>query len=255
MKTLKSEMAAVTSEYDKNDKSQENLAKQNEVLTKQIELQRRKVEECNDVLAKAIAKEGENTKEIQSWERATNTATAELNKLERQLDANNSTITESNKKVDDFSETTDRAGKKINSAADGFTSAGTKMTVGLTAPIIAAGAVMVDYASDLSENMNKTSVAFGDNAADVTKWSETTLDAYGISQSSALDMASMFGDMGTAMGQSTSQAATMSMSMVGLAGDLASFKNIGIDQAQDALKGIFTGEGEALLNSAVLIEI
>ena len=59
-------------------------------------------------------------------------------------------------------------------------------------------------------------------------------------------MASTFGDMATSMGLSTEQAAQMSTTLVGLAGDLASFKNIGIDQAQTALAGIFTGETESL---------
>ena len=36
-KTLASEMKAVTSAFDKNDKSQENLEGQSRVLTKQIE--------------------------------------------------------------------------------------------------------------------------------------------------------------------------------------------------------------------------
>ncbi len=36
------------------------------------------------------------------------------------------------------------------------------------------------------------------------------------------------------------------MSLVGLAGDLSSFKNIDIKQAEEALNGIFTGETESL---------
>ena len=38
----------------------------------------------------------------------------------------------------------------------------------------------------------------------------------------------------------------MSTSLVDLAGDLASFKNIGIDRVNTALNGVFTGETEAL---------
>jgi hypothetical protein len=45
----------------------------------------------------------------------------------------------------------------------------------------------------------------------------------------------------------------MSMNLVGLAGDLASFKNIGIDQAETALKAIFTGETESLKNLGIVM--
>ena len=67
-------------------------------------------------------------------------------------------------------------------------------------------------------------------------------------------MAALFGDMGTAMGQTPAEAAKMSESLVGLAGDLASFKNIGIEEAQTALKGIFTGEGESLKSLGVVMQ-
>ena len=40
MRTLKTEMEAVASQFDENDKSQEAYAAKNEVLTKQIEMHR-----------------------------------------------------------------------------------------------------------------------------------------------------------------------------------------------------------------------
>ena len=143
-----------------------------------------------------------------------------------------------------------KTGTRFDTVGSKMVGAGKAMTLGVTAPIVALGTLFTKYASNLEENLNKANVAFGNNAQEIEKWSNTTLDAYGISQSAALGMASLFGDMGTAMSIPTDQAADMSMELVGLAGDLASFKNIGIDQAETALKGIFTGEGEALLNSA-----
>jgi hypothetical protein len=46
----------------------------------------------------------------------------------------------------------------------------------------------------------------------------------------------------------------MSTALTGLAGDLASFKNIGIDQAMTALKGVYTGEGEALKTLGIVMQ-
>lgn len=145
-------------------------------------------------------------------------------------------------------------GASLQNTGDKLRGVGQTMALGVTAPVVAAGAAAVKFASDMAESTNKVNVAFGDSADKVKAWADTTLESYGIAEGSALDMAALFGDMGTAMGQSQEEAAKMSMSLVGLAGDLASFKNIGLDQAQEALKGIFTGEGEALKTLGIVMQ-
>jgi hypothetical protein len=130
---------------------------------------------------------------------------------------------------------------------------GGKMTLGLTVPLVAAAGASFKMASDLDENLNKTMVAFRGSGDEVVAWSKTTLKSFGIARSSALDMASLFGDMSTSMGLTGPEAAKMSTSLVGLAGDLASFKNIRTDMASTALKGIFTGETEALKGLGIVM--
>ena len=107
--------------------------------------------------------------------------------------------------------------------------------------------------SDYNESLNKVDVAFGDNADEVEKWSKSTLKNSGLAQGTALDLAATFGDMSTSMGLSTKDASAMSTSMVGLAGDMASFKNIDIDRAYTALNGVFTGETEALKSLGIVM--
>lgn len=84
-KTLASEMKAVTSAFDKNDNSQEKLAAQSAVLTKQIELQQQKVEMLQKKLDKAKKEFGETDTETLKWQKSVYEATAALNKMERQL--------------------------------------------------------------------------------------------------------------------------------------------------------------------------
>lgn len=153
--------------------------------------------------------------------------------------------------VDDSFKTATASAAKMSA---GLAVAGAAMTAAVTMPIVNAGKAAFQMASDFEENVNKVDVAFKDNAATVMAWSETALESFGLSQNSALEAASLFGDMGTAMGLSTGEAANMSTSLTGLAGDLASFKNIGIDQAQTALSGVFTGEGEALKTLGVVMQ-
>jgi len=147
-----------------------------------------------------------------------------------------------------------KAAKELKSAGQEISSLGSSLTTGVTLPIAGAAAASIKFASDLEESTNKVNVAFQGSADEVKKWSDTTLETFGIAKGTALDMASLFGDMGTAMGQTPQEAAKMSESLVGLAGDLASFKNIGIEEAQTALKGIFTGEGESLKSLGVVLQ-
>ncbi|EPF4505827.1 peptidoglycan DD-metalloendopeptidase family protein [Enterococcus faecalis] len=121
------------------------------------------------------------------------------------------------------------------------------------AGIVAIGKSAFDAASDTNEALNKVEVAFGDNNKEVKKWSENTIDSIGLAQGTALDLAATYGDMSTSMGIGTKEAANMSTSLVDLAGDLASFKNIGIDRVNTALNGVFTGETEALKGLGIVM--
>lgn len=146
-----------------------------------------------------------------------------------------------------------RAGKQIQSTGDSITKAGTKMSVGITAPVVAAGVACFNAASDMNESLNKVDVAFGKSAGGVKKWSKTTLENFGLSQGTALETASLYGDMATGMGISSKGAAGMAKNLTGLSADLSSFKNVSQDVSKDALKGIFTGEGESLKSLGVIM--
>jgi hypothetical protein len=149
-------------------------------------------------------------------------------------------------KLDNFS-------AKAKKLGDSLSNVGRKMTMGITVPIIGMGVAMIKTASDLEESINKVDVAFEDSADNVKDWSKTTLQNFGIAQGTALDMAATFGDMGTSMDIPVDKAADMSKSLVGLAGDLASFKNIRIEQANTALSAIYTGETESLKKLGIVM--
>lgn len=130
---------------------------------------------------------------------------------------------------------------------------GKTMSTYVTAPLLAAGAASIKMASDFNESLNKVDVSFKSASGSVTDFAKTSLKTYGIASGTALDMASNFGDMATSMGLGVGQAAKLSTSLVGLAGDMASFKNISIDVAQTALNGIFTGETESLKRLGIVM--
>jgi hypothetical protein len=130
---------------------------------------------------------------------------------------------------------------------------GRGLTTSVTLPILGVGAASVKMASDFEESLNKVRVSFESSSQIVEDFAKTTLQSFGIAEGSALEMAALFGDMGTSLGLTTDEAAEMSTTLVGLAGDLASFKNVGIDVAQTGLAGIFTGETESLKKMGIMI--
>lgn len=116
----------------------------------------------------------------------------------------------------------------------------------------------IDAASDLNESISKIGVVFGQAGDGIIKWSENAAEAMGMSQNQALAAAGTYGNLAVSMGLPQEQASGMSTSLVQLAADLASFNNVPVDQALQALQSGLVGETEPLrqfginLNDAAL---
>lgn len=122
-----------------------------------------------------------------------------------------------------------------------------------TAVVAAFVGKAIGAASDLNETLSKTSVVFGDNAAAVKAWSATSATALGMSQNAAAGAAATYGNLFVSLGLAQKPAAEMSMKLVTLAGDLASFNNVDPAEALDALRSGLTGETEPLRRFGVNI--
>lgn len=123
---------------------------------------------------------------------------------------------------------------------------GTGLTAGVTVPLVAMGVGAIDAASDLDESMSKAGVVFGDATGAVVAFSEGSAEALGQSQQEALEAAGTFGNLFVSMGLGQDVAADMSMGLVTLGSDLASFNNSVPIEALDALRAGLTGETEPL---------
>ena len=80
LRTLGTEMKAVTSSFDANDSSQKKLAAQSDVLTRRLILQEQQLAGIQKGLDYAKANYAENSDEVQKWQQALNNATTDLNK-------------------------------------------------------------------------------------------------------------------------------------------------------------------------------
>ena len=152
-----------------------------------------------------------------------------------------------------FNQNIDKAESRIKNFSNKAKDLGRTLTTRVALPLAAAGGFAIKFAADMEESLNKVDVSFGESSQRVKDFADTTLREFGIAEGSALEMTALFGDMATGMGISQKAAADMSIELAGLAGDLASFKNIRIDVAQTALKSIFTGETESLKNLGIVM--
>lgn len=117
-KVLGSEMKVVSSQFDKNDNSVKALTARNQVLNKEIEAQKQKIETLRSALSNAAESFGENDRRTQNWQIQLNNATAALNDMERELDRNNTALDEAEREMDDVSDSADDMGEEIDDAAD-----------------------------------------------------------------------------------------------------------------------------------------
>jgi len=117
----------------------------------------------------------------------------------------------------------------------------------------AALATTIDPASDLEETVTKVGVVFDDQAERVMAFGETAAKALGMTKQEALAAAGTYGNLFRAMEISEDTSADMSLGLVQLAADLASFNNIDPAVALDKLRAGLTGETEPLKSLGVNI--
>lgn len=117
-KVLGSEMKVVQSQFDKNDDSVEALTARNQVLGKEIDAQKTKIETLRQALENASTSFGENDRRTQQWQIQLNNAQAALNNMERELDQNQRAIDSMGDEMGDAAQQTDKFGDEIDDAAD-----------------------------------------------------------------------------------------------------------------------------------------
>jgi tape measure domain-containing protein len=110
MRVLGSEMKLAASAFDKNETSAASLTAKNQVLAKEIDAQRSKVETLRAALDNSAASFGENDSRTKNWQIQLNNAQATLNGLEKELEGNND-------KLKEFETNSDGAGDEAKDAA------------------------------------------------------------------------------------------------------------------------------------------
>lgn len=103
----------------------------------------------------------------------------------------------------------------------------------------------IQTASDLAEVQNVVDVVYKDSAEAVNQWSKDALNAYGMNEVSAKKYMGTMGAMLNSMNVGDA-ALTMSQDLTALAGDMASFYNLDLDEAFTKIRSGISGETEPL---------
>jgi hypothetical protein len=109
-------------------------------------------------------------------------------------------------------------------------------------------------ASALQDSTAATEQIFGRAADSVKKFSEQASDAFGISKRAALEGANTFAAFGKNAGLQGQPLAKFSTKLVGLAGDLASFRGTSTEQAIEAVGAALRNEAEPIRAYGVLLD-
>lgn len=192
--------------------------------------------------------------------------TTNVNKAKTSMDSLASSVDKVDRQSKQAKDSIGKIGDGANKSASGLDKLG--VSAGISASVMSsiiniAGQVVsamvnlgkqaVSLASDYQENLSKTEAVFGSNADKFVKMTNTITGATGLSKNAFLEQVSLYGAMAKAMGVSTDQTMEMSEQLTRLSADMSSFYNKDIEQVSTALKGVFTGETEALKEFGIVM--
>ena len=114
-----------------------------------------------------------------------------------------------------------KAQKTLKTAGKELTKIGKTMTIGVTVPIVGAGAVAFKMAADMQDAMGATGQIFKESSEEMKRWANNLESYYGIASAEALEYGNMMGSMLMNIGGLTErEAAKQSQTLIKLAGDL-----------------------------------
>lgn len=164
-KTLKAEMKATASEWDKSTSAEKKAADQKKALTEQVKLQEKRVEELNKMLDASRQKYGENDSATLKWREAVANATAELNRMKHELD-------DIPNGLQLFGDKMSEAGGKLSDIGGKMQGFGGAVTKYVSGPIAAVGGVSLAAFNEVDNGLDtiiKKTGASGETLASFQK--------------------------------------------------------------------------------------
>lgn len=144
--------------------------------------------------------------------------------------------------------------KNISKLGDTFGKVGKALTIGLTAPLIAAGAAMVKLASDTGESLNAANVVFKESTSTIKAWGENAAEQAGLTAAEFYQSSAVIGAGLINAGASAEVASKQTIELTKRAADMASIFNTSVADAMTALQAGLRGESEPLRRFAISLD-
>lgn len=149
---------------------------------------------------------------------------------------------------------TGASNKAAKQATSIFSGMGKKIAAGLSiAAFTKFTKDCLEVGSNITEVQNVVDTAFKGLSGSTDEWASNAMTNFGLSELSAKKYMGVFGQMNDAMGITGKTALDMAENVTGLTGDVASFYNLGTNEAYTKLKSIWTGETETLKDLGVVM--
>lgn len=253
IKTLGTEMKAVTSAYDANDKSAQALTDKSQVLVKQIEAQRDKLAKLQEMLEKSSEKYGESDEKTQQWRQSVNLATAELNNMERELAENSQALQDNGRELDSAAEKTANFGEKLKSGLSGAAKAAAAATAAaVTAATAAVGALVkssLEGIGDYEQLTGGVETLFKDSADTVMEYANNAYRTAGLSANEYMETVTSFSaSLLQSLGGDTEKAAQVADMAITDMADNANKMGSDMESLQNAYNGFAKGQFNMLDN-------
>lgn len=167
--------------------------------------------------------------------------------------------------IDNFQTNLDRAqarmdrfskdiGAKVAKLGSTFQKLGGVVSVGITAPLTAAGVAAFNMATDFEDALGATDEVFQESSASIKDWANNLETYYGVAKKEALEYSNMMGTMLTNIGGlSRKEAAETSQNLVQLAGDLTAMYGGRVSESVNALTGALRGNNVMLTRYGIAI--
>mgnify|MGYP000625105178 CR=1 FL=1 len=247
LRTLGTEMQAVTSKFDKEDKSMAAVTARKKVLSKQIDEQKQKLSELKKGLAAASDKYGENNKVTQKWQAAVNRATADLNNMQRELDQSGKKA----KKSGDDAEKGLRGWESFRAGLGAVAKAAGAAAAAAGATAVMLAKEVVGQFGELEQNLGGSEAVFGKYAKSIQKTGEDAYKNLGTSQSQYLATANKMGALFQGSGLEQQKSLELTEKAMQRAADMASVMGIDMQVALDSVAGAAKGNFTMMDNLGV----
>lgn len=250
LKTLGTEMKAVTSAFDVDNDSQKKLAAQSDVLNRQLEVQQQRLGEMQKALDYAKANYSENSSEVQRWQQALNNATTDVNRTKKQLN-------ELETGVENVGDAMDGAGQKTSVFGDVLKAnlLGSAIVSGIKA--VASGiksliSGAIEGYGEYEQLVGGVETLFGSSADTVIKNAENAYKTAGLSANAYMETVTSFSaSLLQSMGNDTEAAAKKADQALTDMSDNANKMGTDMQSIQNAYQG-FAKQNYTMLDNLKL---